>query len=124
QFAPIPFEAIRRTSPGPLASNVELPFSSSKSTRLEIGGGNDHLRFRLSPPPASPTPLQIPSIRPVESPWRGMPGMPIRSSMLRYRLLIGWGLSLRYRPGDRLPPPRPAKMKGRLLWLWRLPSPL
>ena len=32
---------------------------------------------------------QIPSTLPVESPRRGTPATPIRSSMLRYRLLIG-----------------------------------
>ena len=47
---------------------------------------------------------QIPSTRPVESPSRGTPSTPIRSSMLRYRLLIGCDLNLTWRPAENVPP--------------------
>jgi hypothetical protein len=49
---------------------------------------------------------------------------PRRSAMLRSRLLMGWLWSLLKRPGVRVPPPAPARMIGRLVWVWRLPSAL
>ena len=53
--------------------------------------------------------FQIPATLPVESPSRGTPATPIRSSMVRYRLLIGCDLSLEWRPDDHAPPGLPAE---------------
>ncbi len=60
----------------------------------QFGTMNQRGRRRRNDPPRRIVPRQIPVIRPVESPSRSTSSTPMRSSMLRYRFVIGVDLKV------------------------------
>ena len=99
------------------ASTASRSCGSSLSSRVGRASGEVHREAASG--------FHTPSTRPVESPKRSTPVTPMRSShaqeQVAHRRRI---VSLTKRPGVSVPPPPPARMIGRLTWVWRLPSAL